>query len=194
MAYEFAIRRPGRPDVEVPHPAESLLIETSPANDLLRVTVSWCKSKVERKRHSADNVLRSLWPGVDELVMFQTSETDPDAERVEVFSGVIESVEYADGLLTVKAVQEVLDPMEVTVEPDPDVASGRGFLVVVDNDNRVVAVDWGDGSDQTLNAGNGFQASPHEYAQGGAYEITLTDIALPERTHIVTVEVPEGAP
>jgi len=192
MTYEFSIRREGRPDVDIPHDHETLLI--SEDEGVLAVEVAWCRSRVAKNRHAADAVLRGLWPGTDVLVMRKVSDLDPEAEDVEVFEGEVASVEYTGEHLVITAFQDVLPDMVLSVVSDSEVASGRGRLLTVDNDNRPAVVNWGDDSDPTLNQGNGFAQSAHEYATGGVYQITVTDASIPDRMATADVDVAGGAP
>lgn len=182
--YTFALRRPGREDVQIPHAVEELILEAD--GDLLRVRASWCRSRVERARHAADRPLLHTWPGVDELVMYQSG-LDPDVAPVEVFVGTVVRVEYGTAMITLTAEQSTLQPMQVTTAPGTD--GDLSVQILVDNDNRPVTVDLGDSTSQ-INLGNGLTPTAHTYAEAGTYTVTVVDMEDATRNTTAEVTVP----
>lgn len=80
----------------------------------------------------------------------------------------------------------------MTVERDrTDVIDRRGVVVKVNNYGAgSVSINWGDGTANTTNPGEGLTQSKHKYATGGGKTITVTDADDPSRTAVFNLTLP----
>lgn len=149
--------------------------------------IAWGKCELKDDPRAAAAVMYA-WPGRESVLLL----SGDDGEIA--FSGVVSAVGYEDEKVFLKAMGDsgpAPGPLSLSIEQVTTDPEGQTIAVLVDNEGEgEVSLDWGDGTATGLNPGDGVTPTNHAFAAAGNFLVTATDADQPERTASESVSVP----
>lgn len=196
MSYKVGVIRDGHDEVTIKIDNQNFRIEQDYDGDGLVVELEYSKAKLIALDPEGYHTLLKVWPSVDELALYRHSEADEAGSEdwEQVFSGIVSKLDTDDHEITIAAHQAaIIAPNPITVDVIEDTADLTRLSVLVSSDNDglgPVSVEWGDGTPDGHNIGDGAARSAHQYAAAGTYTVTATSDTDPDRNAIQVVTLP----